>query len=172
MSLSQPATFSVGPPTPATGGRGHPLGAHRHGHAHFWRRALSRRHFVRTAAALAALGLATSHPASRSALAQATDGAMPKPIPGGIQPPFADELIHHYLPAPGSEPSQITDFRGFVSIAHVQGEGTVTTGGGGGGLSTPTATGDRLVFDADMRFMQGLYVGEDAQEHTGTFAFI
>jgi hypothetical protein len=99
------------------------------------------------------------------------NGAMPKPIPGGLD--LGDgNVIHVYLPEPGMEPSTITDFRGFVGINHVQGQGTVTTGGGGGGLSTPTATGDRLVFDADMRFMKGLYLGEDGQEHQATFAFI
>jgi hypothetical protein len=99
-----------------------------------------------------------------------TDGAVPKPIPGGMD--FGSGPLHVYDYSQGFEPSTITDFRGFVGIHHLQGEGTVTTGGGGGGLSTPTATGDRLHYDADMRFMQGTYVGEDGQEREGTFGFV
>jgi hypothetical protein len=95
---------------------------------------------------------------------------VPKPIPGGLD--FGSGPLHVYDYSQGFEPSTITDFRGFVGIHHLQGEGTVTTGGGGGGLSTPTATGDRLHYDADMRFMQGTYVGEDGQEREGTFGFV
>jgi len=73
---------------------------------------------------------------------------------------------------PGNEPSTIGDFRGLVAINHLQGEGTVTRGGPAAELSQPTAAGDRLVYDADMRIMKGLYVGEDGQEHEGTFGFI
>jgi hypothetical protein len=36
-------------------------------------------------------------------------------------------------------------------------------------LGASTATGDRLVYNANMRFMQ---VGDDSEEHTGTAAFI
>jgi hypothetical protein len=78
--------------------------------------------------------------------------------------------VYDYIP--GNEPSTIGDFRGLVAINHLQGEGTVTRGSTSGGISTPTATGDRLVYDADMRIMKGLYVGEDGQEHEGTFGFI
>jgi hypothetical protein len=39
-------------------------------------------------------------------------------------------------------------------------------------LGASTATGDRLVYNANMRFMQGRYVGDDSEEHTGTAAFI
>jgi hypothetical protein len=98
--------------------------------------------------------------------------AMPKPIPGGFDPMGTGEIIHLVLPGEGVELSTIGDFRGSVGVTHVGGEGTVTMGGGGGGMSTPTASGDRLLFDADMRFMKGLYIGEDGQEHEGTFAFI
>lgn len=99
------------------------------------------------------------------------NGAMPRPIPGGLT--LGDgQLIHIYSPKSGQEPSTITDFRGFVGVSQAQGEGTVTTGGGSGGLRASTATGDRLVYRANMRFMQGRYVGEDDQEHNGTAAFI
>jgi hypothetical protein len=138
------------------------------GHDHFWHRALSRRGVVRAVGGLALVGLA-GRPSR--ALAQDAAGAMPKPIAGGGFE-VDGELLHVYDYLPGNEPSTIGDFRGLVAINHLQGEGTVTRGGGGGGVSTPTATGDRLVYDADMRIMKGLYVGEDGQEHEGTFGFI
>ena len=144
---------------------------HRHGHTHFWQRALSRRQAVQTAAGAGLLALGGSLSMPKLAMAAQSGQAAPKPIPGGLDL-GGGNIIHVYSPEPGVEPSTITDFRGFVGINHVQGEGTVTTGGDGGGLSTPTVTGDRLVYDADMRFMKGLYLGEDGEEHTGTFAFI
>lgn len=120
-------------------------------------------------ATLLALGPTPMRP--RLARASQMDGAAPRPISGGLDL-GGGNVIHVYLPEPGLEPSTIGDFRGFVGVSHARGEGIVTRGGGGGGLSTPTATGDRLVYDADMRFMQGRYIGEDGQEHDGTFAFV
>ncbi len=145
-----------------------PLAPRRHGHAHFWHRALSRRQVVRTAAGLVVAGVG----GVRAGRATAQDIAMatPKPIPGGIDL-GGGQLIHVYDYSQGFEPATITDFRGLVGINHLRTEGTVTTGGGGG-LSTPTATGDRLVVDVDMRFMQGTYIGEDGQPHQGTFGFV
>jgi hypothetical protein len=81
-------------------------------------------------------------------------------------------VIHIYHNESGLEPSTITDFRGYVGVSHAQGEGTVTRGSAAGGLSASTATGDRLVYNANLRFMQGRYVGEDGEEHDGTAAFI
>jgi hypothetical protein len=120
-----------------------------------------------------AAGLVVAGMAGRAgrALAQETAVAMPKPIAGGGFE-VEGELLHVYDYVPGNEPSTIGDFRGLVAINHLAGEGTVLRGSDTGGLSTPTATGDRLVYDADMRIMKGLYVGEDGQEHEGTFGFI
>jgi len=78
-------------------------------------------------------------------------GNAPRPIPGGIQP-F------------GVEPSTITDFHGSIGAAEIQGTGTAT--------HTDTGTTSSLVFDVDMRFMQGVYIGMDNETHNGTFAFI
>jgi len=141
---------------------------HRHGHAHFWERAMSRRQVMRGAAGLTLAGIG----AGRLSVARAQDaGAAPKPIPGGID--LGDgNLIHVYDYSQGWDPATITDFRGLVGIHHLRGWGTVSTGGGGGRLSTPTAIGDRLEFDADMRFMQGTYIGEDGQTRQGTFGFV
>jgi hypothetical protein len=173
MNLTTPAGTHHHP-----AGRAASLAGH-HGHAHFWQRAYSRRGIVRGAGGLALLGLAGG---ARHALAQDSTNAtptwaevaMPKPIAGGGFE-VEGEVLHVYDYLPGNEPSTIGDFRGLVAINHLQGEGTVTRGGsgsGGGGISTPSATGDRLVYDADMRVMKGLYIGEDGEEHQGTFGFI
>jgi hypothetical protein len=60
---------------------------------------------------------------------------------------------------PGLDPSSITDFNGFVGVAEVQGTGK-------------TNTGETLLFDTDMRFMSGVYVGVDGAVHKGAFGFI
>jgi hypothetical protein len=139
------------------------------GHRHFWQRARSRRTLVQ-AGGLAAAAALTSRWNRALAQTQVSDVADPKPIPGGLD--FGGEFLHVYDYLPGNEPSTIGDFRGLVAINHLQGEGTVTRGGPATGLSKATTTGDRLVYDADMRIMKGLYVGEDGQEHEGTFGFI
>jgi hypothetical protein len=88
----------------------------------------------------------------------------PRPVPGGLRlsdfsfvPSGAD--FHFLLPGIGFEMSTITDFVGVV----------------GGSETRGTAHGtDRstYVFDCDMRFMQGLYVGLDGRQHIGSFGFI
>jgi hypothetical protein len=87
----------------------------------------------------------------------------PSPIPGGIQP-FGPgtEVFHLFLPEPGNEPSTITDFNGFLGVARITGYGTATDGAG---------QTRRLFYDADMRFMKGLYVGKDGRHRQGTFGF-
>jgi hypothetical protein len=62
-------------------------------------------------------------------------------------------------PAIGFEMSTITDFIGNVGAAEIRG----------------TATGsDKTTywFDADMRFMQGLYVSVGGNARLGSFAFV
>ena len=94
----------------------------------------------------------------------------PIPITGAI-PNFHRDGgpdIHFQLPGPadntttgrvGGEPSTITDFNGFVGVAHVQGTGT-------------DSSGNTLFWDTDLRFMHGIYQGVDGQLHSGTFAFV
>ena len=91
-------------------------------------------------------------------------GADPRPIPGGVQP-FGDgtELYHVFSPQQGNEPSTITDFNGAVGVAHIRGAGTSTDTNG---------NQTRLLYDADMRFMKGEYIGMDGRRHDGTFAFV
>jgi len=133
------------------------------GHGHFWERALSRAQFVKgVGAAGAGLGAGLALP--RAAGAQAGPAA-PRPIPGGIQPAGPGSPVFHvFLPEPGSEPATITDLLGLVGAAEVQGTGT--------GTDTATGATTALTFDADMRFMRGVYVGADGQRRQGTFGFL
>jgi hypothetical protein len=95
----------------------------------------------------------------------------PNPIPGGVVglKPFGTFIHHNPLnPAKAladiNDPSQITDFDGFVGLTHIR----------GGGMGTDTATGamTRLAFQADMGFSQGKFIGSDGQQHRGTLAFV
>jgi hypothetical protein len=96
---------------------------------------------------------------------------MPNPIPVTIAPfaPFAI-LIHHLPPRPGqpladmNEPSQITDFSGFVGVTRIL--------GGGIGINTETGETRPLAFQADMGFHQGRFIGTDGRLHEGTSAFV
>jgi hypothetical protein len=94
----------------------------------------------------------------------------PLPIPGGVldPTPFAGPDLHLHLPGPvdsstpntqGGDPSSIYDFNGFVGGAHIQGTGT-------------DGSGNTLNWDADLRFMKGVYQGVDGNVHQGTFAFV
>jgi hypothetical protein len=90
--------------------------------------------------------------------------AAPRPIPGGLEltnftyvATGAD--LHFLLPGITFEMSTITDFVGVVG-------GSETRGTAHG------SDGSTYVFDCDMRFMQGLYVGVDGRPHIGSFGFI
>ena len=91
----------------------------------------------------------------------------PNPIPGGVIPvnPFGI-FVHHNPLNPAkplaniNDPSQITDFDGFVGLTHIRGGGT------------DLGTGNRLAFQADMGFSQGRFIGTDGQEHRGTLACV
>jgi hypothetical protein len=131
------------------------------GHAHFWERAMestfSRGQFLRRGAVAAGglAGLSVVVPG----LAHAA-GSDPRPIPGGIQPFGPEtETFHVSLPGPDNEPATITDYNGFTGIAAIRGHGADDTGG-------------TLYFDVDMRFMKGLYTGQDGRLRQGAFAFV
>jgi len=137
------------------------------GHPHFWDRAMARRQFLTTAAGTLGLVLGSGMLGSglwSPRLARAANPADPKPIPGGIQP-FGPgtEVFHLFLPGPDNEPSAITDFHGFVGIAHITGAGTRT--------NTKTGATSHVFFDNDMRFMKGPYIGVDGKQRNGTFVF-
>jgi hypothetical protein len=112
---------------------------------------VSRRQIIQTAAGGSAAMLGSGLLLPRVAQAAAPSGAAPRPIPEVI---FPDAPFH--VLGPGSEePSTIYDFNGFVGATEIQGTGT-------GGL----------LFDVDMRFMQGVYVGVDGRVHQDTFGFV
>ncbi|HYU18828.1 MAG TPA: hypothetical protein VEQ11_09045 [Chloroflexota bacterium] len=133
---------------------------HDFGHTHFWERAVSRRRFVGTAAG--ATGLVLSSGLWLPSLVHAQAGAAPKPIPGSD--PELPAPLHFFLPGLGKEPSTITDFDGMIGIAEVMGTGK--------GTDSRTGTTTDLLFDVDVRFMKGIYVGTDGQRRNGTFGFI
>jgi hypothetical protein len=95
------------------------------------------------------------------------------PIPGGVVPfkPFGVPVHHNPLnPANRlavagiSDPSQITDFDGFVGLTHIR--------GGGIGTNTETGATSTLAFQADMGFGQGKFIGIDGRQHNASFAFV
>lgn len=135
---------------------------------------IGRRSLIRVAAG-AVVGAGLSHP--RGAFAD-DDGehaacALTNPIPGGVTPfkPFG-VVVHHNPLSPAnrlavaniSDPSQITDFDGFVGLTHIRGGGT--------GTNTMTGASTILAFQADMGFSQGKFVGADGRHHEGAFAFV
>jgi len=137
-------------------------GHHYVGHTHFWERAmLSRRRFMRTAAGATGVVLASGLWMPGRALA---DNPAPKPIPGGFEAFGKFFHVDPSSPGPGAENSTIFDFHGSIGAAEVQGTGT--------GTNTNNGTTSSLLFDVDMRFMQGVYIGVDGEKHTGTFSLI
>jgi len=126
-------------------------------HRHSRRSAVSRRGFICGVGALVGAGVLL--PASP--LIAKKIGAAPKPIPNGFI--INGQQFHTYLFGPGQEPATITDFNGFVGVTDVQGTGTATN---------PDGSTETLLFDTDMRFMQGVYVGQDEEVHKGTFGFV
>ena len=132
----------------------------------------SRRAFlgkVATASTLAAAGVLSPQPAHADV--SDDDRGRPNPIPGGIAPftPFG-VFIHHNPLNPAlalgslNDPSQITDFNGFVGGIHILGGGT--------GTNTVTGATMPLAYRADMGFNQGEFIGTDGKRHEGTFAFV
>jgi hypothetical protein len=64
----------------------------------------------------------------------------------------------------GTENATITDFNGSIGGTDVQGTG----------IGTDLVTGKKteLLFDTDMRFMKGAFVGTDGHVHHATFGFV
>jgi hypothetical protein len=131
--------------------------------SHFARHGLSRRGFIggaAVAAAGASLGSGLLWPAAASAGSFSI--APPRPTPAtttinGVDFHFVDPFHA------GVDPSSITDFKGLVGVADVQGTGTARN---------PDGSVETLLFDTDMRFMQGTYVGLDGAVHEATFGFV
>jgi hypothetical protein len=123
---------------------------------------ISRRQFFGSA-----VGLAMSAGLSKTLGAQNGNphvDATPNPIPGGVSP--FGVFIHHFPVSPSStpianitEPSQITDFNGFVGLNRIRGIGS--------GTGFPL-----LNFQADVGFMVGEYVAVDGKHYNASFGFI
>jgi hypothetical protein len=130
--------------------------------SHFARHRLSRRAFIGGAAAAAtgaSLGSGLLWPAAGSATALASRA--PKPTPNTTT---INGVSFHFVSfGPGVDPSSITDFKGSIGVADVRGKGTAEYADG---------RVETLLFDTDMRFMQGVYVGQDGAVHSGTFGFV
>jgi hypothetical protein len=133
------------------------------GHRHFWQRAMARREFIRTSAGVTALVLGAGIENALPAGAAPPGLVWPKPIPGGSIVVNGVQF-HVNFPVFGNEVSTITDFNGFVAAAETQGTGT--------GTNTNTGETSTLTFDADVRLMQGVYVGVDGKNHNATFGFV
>jgi hypothetical protein len=123
-----------------------------------WNPNVPRRTFLKAAAGSAAVacGSGLLHP--WRALADPPGSGTPVPIPGGA--PELGGVFHVFLPFPGMEPSTITDFNGFTGVAVIDGHWT-----------GPGSTAESM-YEADMRFMKGLFVGADGRSRQGTFGFI
>jgi hypothetical protein len=104
---------------------------------------------------MAATGAAATASLWVPVLAEAS-GVDPTPIPETI---FPGTQFHIQLPGLGNEPSAITNLDGVVGLATVSGTGTASDG-------------KSSFFDADMRFIQGTYLGVDNQTHKGVFGFV
>ena len=131
--------------------------------SHFARHRLSRRTFIGGAAAAAAgasLGSGLVWPAAASTGSFSV--VPPRPTPATTT---VNGVAFHFVDPfhTGVDPSSITDFKGVVGVADVRGTGTA---------KNPDGSVETLLFDTDMRFMQGVYVGRDGNVHRGTFGFV
>lgn len=141
-----------------------PIADHPHAHAHFWERALSRRHFL--AAAGLAGGAAVTSSIWMPQVAQGSSSVAPTPIPYGttIPGPSGNVLFHFQFPVADTDVSSIFNFKGVVGVADINGPGA--------GVHDGKALGADSQFGSDNRFMKGVYIGTDGKRHRGTFAFI
>ena len=100
-------------------------------------------------------------------------GPTPKAIPGGFTADQlcglpATEIFHNFAPnvfdPPNTDRSGIFDFNGLIGYAVIDGTGT--------GRNTVTGATTPLTFEVDLRFMQGVYAGEDGKNRHATFCLI
>ena|SRR5215471_7935494 len=122
---------------------------------------LSRRRFIGQTAGAAGALLGASALLPRMAMAGNTDPAGPVPIPYGVN--IGGVVFSLAFFGPTIIPGVIGDFNGFVGVADVRGTGTATYSDG---------SSETLLYDTDMRFMQGVYQGKDGKVHQGTFGFV
>jgi hypothetical protein len=117
---------------------------------------------VVAAGAVAAYGLVGAGPAWATHGGRPKPFGEPRPIPGGLtqlHPVPANPFIHALPPAVGFDMSTITDFKGFVAGAEVQGTAT-------------GSDGSSYWFDADMRIIDGVYVDLSGRVREHAFGFV
>jgi len=140
-------------------------------------RGLSRRRFFRSATSTGAglvlgsnIGTISAHDNDEEEEHRSCR-AVPRPIPHITGPG------HFFFPGPvegapttdpnfpnaGHDPSIITDFSGVIAEADLAFSGT--------GTDLNTGQSAHYDFHTDMRFMSGVFVGLDNEEHHGTFGF-
>jgi hypothetical protein len=129
--------------------------------SHYARHGLSRRAFIGGAAAATGATLGSGLLSPAVGLAGSHSHPAPKPTTGVTTIEGID--FHFTIFGPGVDPSSITDFKGSVGVAQVQGTGTARK---------PDGRAETLLFDTDMRFMKGIYLGKDGTVHRGTFGFV
>jgi hypothetical protein len=147
-------------------------GGEQRGHAHFWERALSRRQLLGRTAVLAGAAAGSTLGFTKTARAAPPGPGVPGPVPGGTTIDGLG-LFHFYFPTTSNpvgsttvvangrgDPATITDFNGFIGL----GDWTAGTGTDGGGTT--------LFWAADLRFMDGEYIGLDGRHRQGAFAFV
>ena len=126
---------------------------------------VSRRRLLRGAAGTIVLAPALS--LWRPAAVRAGGAATASPIPGG-SPGGPGIVFHAYGPGLSdlnADPSTVTDFRGTVGLAYLNGLVTRT--------NLRTGEVRQLPFvESDMRFMAGQVRGTDGTIRQGAFAFI
>ncbi len=82
---------------------------------------------------------------------------------GGGLPDIHIQLPGVFQPL-DTDPSTITDFNGHLGYAIVDGSGTRT--------DKSTGAESTKVFEVDLRFMKGVFVGTDGRRCNGAFALI
>ena len=127
---------------------------------HATRHALTRRAFI---GSMAAVTGAAAGAGLIPALAHAAKPSNAAPLPTSNTVVVGGQTFHVTFFGPGVDPSSINDFNGKVGVADVQGTGTATN---------PDGSTETLLFDTDMRFMDGVYVGADGAIHKGAFGFV
>ncbi len=140
---------------------------------------LSRRNLIRGAAGTAAgAGFLLGAGLRMPALADDEDEGdrhKCKPVARPIPHRTGPNNLHFFFPGPvdadpmtspnkGHDPSIITDFRGVVAEADLNLSGT--------GTDLNTGASATFNFHTDMRFMDGVFVGLDNEQHRGTIGFI
>ena len=128
--------------------------------SHYARHRFSRRTFIGGAAAATGATLGSGLLSPATALA---GHGQPAPKPTTAVTTVNGIDFHFTSFEAGVDPSSITDFKGLVGVADVRGTGIARN---------PDNSVETLLFDTDMRFMQGVYAGQDGAIHTGTFGFV